>query len=439
MCSGGLALSLSARGGDNHGRGEEIPGPCAARVGALHRGIETAAVAPAEPPGREPSAPRAGGGVDQLPGGVLQKLVDIALELCQGHSAGISLLEEGPPGHLSPRGDHFRWHAVAGKWAPLIWNTTTRRDFGPCGTVLDRNSTLLFTNAHRHYTQFAGVEPLLIEGLLVPFHVNEQAVGTVWVVAHDDSRKFDGEDQRLLESLATFAATAYQARSSLSAQAKANRELQEEIAERKRAQEALRESERRFREMIDELPVAIYTTDAQGRLTHFNPACVEFSGRVPNLGSDHWCVTWKLYYPDGRRCRTMNVRWRSRSRRAAWSTGLKPSPSGLTAPASGSRPILLRCRQRRQDHRRHQHAGGHHRAQATEEAGAYLAAIVESSDDAIITKGLDGVITTWNAERTPVRLHAQEAIGQPITMLIPPDRRDEEPRIIEQPPAWRAH
>ena len=56
---------------------------------------------------------------------------------------------------------------------------------------------------------------------------------------------------------------------------------------------------RRFREMIDALPAAIYTTDAQGRLTHFNPACVEFSGRTPELGTDHWCVTWKLYYPDG--------------------------------------------------------------------------------------------------------------------------------------------
>src|SRR5688572_7635290 len=55
----------------------------------------------------------------------------------------------------------------------------------------------------------------------------------------------------------------------------------------------------RFRQMIDALPVAVYTTDADGRLTHFNPACVEFSGRTPDLGTDHWCVTWKLYQPDG--------------------------------------------------------------------------------------------------------------------------------------------
>ena len=185
------------------------------------------------------------------PGSVLQRLVDIALELCRGHSAGISLLEEdGPPGGLSPGGDHFRWHAVAGQWAPLVWNTTTPRDYGPCGTVLDRNITLLFSNAHRYYTQFAGVHPLLVEGLLVPFHVDGQAVGTVWVVAHDESRKFDAEDQRLLESLATFAAMAYQARLSIAAQAKANQDLQAEIAERQRAEEALREADRRKSEFL---------------------------------------------------------------------------------------------------------------------------------------------------------------------------------------------
>ncbi len=57
--------------------------------------------------------------------------------------------------------------------------------------------------------------------------------------------------------------------------------------------------EQQFREMIDVLPAAIYTTDAKGRLTHFNRAAVEFSGREPHLGSDQWCVSWKLYRPDG--------------------------------------------------------------------------------------------------------------------------------------------
>lgn len=58
--------------------------------------------------------------------------------------------------------------------------------------------------------------------------------------------------------------------------------------------------ERRFRQMIDALPVPIYATDAEGLLTYFNPAAVRFSGRMPQLGSDQWCVSWKLYHPDGR-------------------------------------------------------------------------------------------------------------------------------------------
>ena len=70
----------------------------------------------------------------------------------------------------------------------------------------------------------------------------------------------------------------------------------EDITERRRAEEAVRES--RF-EMIDALPAAIYTTDAKGRLTHFNPAAVEVSGRMPELGTDRWCEGWKLYRPDG--------------------------------------------------------------------------------------------------------------------------------------------
>ena len=66
------------------------------------------------------------------------------------------------------------------------------------------------------------------------------------------------------------------------------------------APEALCQSARDFREMIDALPAAIYMTDAEGRLTYFNPAAVELSGRVPEIGTDQWCVTWKLSYPDGR-------------------------------------------------------------------------------------------------------------------------------------------
>jgi PAS domain S-box-containing protein len=70
-------------------------------------------------------------------------------------------------------------------------------------------------------------------------------------------------------------------------------------------------------------------------------------------------------------------------------------------------------------------------AQPGHNAAAFLAAIVESSDDAIVSKSLSGVITTWNkgAERL-FGYAADEAIGTPITIVIPPDRLDEEPAIL---------
>ncbi len=72
-----------------------------------------------------------------------------------------------------------------------------------------------------------------------------------------------------------------------------------DITERKRTEDTLRENERHLRAVIDALPVAIYTTDAKGALTHFNQAAVEFSGKTPQLGTDHWCISMKLWRPDG--------------------------------------------------------------------------------------------------------------------------------------------
>lgn len=72
-----------------------------------------------------------------------------------------------------------------------------------------------------------------------------------------------------------------------------------DITERKLAEKRLQESEQRLQELLAAIPAAIYTTDADGKVTYFNQTAVEFAGRTPTLGSDEWCVTWKLYLPDG--------------------------------------------------------------------------------------------------------------------------------------------
>lgn len=54
-----------------------------------------------------------------------------------------------------------------------------------------------------------------------------------------------------------------------------------------------------FRDLLDALPAAIYTTDAAGRLTFFNQAAVDFWGYRPELGTSYWCGSWRLYWPDG--------------------------------------------------------------------------------------------------------------------------------------------
>ena len=100
---------------------------------------------------------------------VLQELVQASLELCSAHSAGISLLEEEKGCCI------FRWHAIAGQYAPHLWGTTPR-EFSPCGTVLDTDAVQLMSHPDRYFTDFAKVEPRIQEALLIPFHVGGVAV-----------------------------------------------------------------------------------------------------------------------------------------------------------------------------------------------------------------------------------------------------------------------
>jgi signal transduction histidine kinase len=157
------------------------------------------------------------------PQSMMQKLAQTALTTCRAHSAGISLLDEqeGQP--------VFRWPAIAGEWAEHV-GFMTPRDFSPCGVVLARNSPQLFVRFDRHYSYLRVLMRPTHEALMVPFLVSGEAAGTLWILSHDDHRRFDAEDLRLLSSIGKFAATALGLWASLEKQRRVDRNKDEFLA-----------------------------------------------------------------------------------------------------------------------------------------------------------------------------------------------------------------
>jgi PAS domain S-box-containing protein len=185
-------------------------------------------------------------------------------------------------------------------------------------------------------------------------------------------------------------------------------------------------------EILEALPDAVYITDAKGRITFYNEAATRLWGVPPQLGESKFCGSWKLYWPDGTPLPHAQCPMATALREKRPIRGLEAvaeRPDGVRVPflafptplfdaqgkLTGAVNMLVDLTERN----------------FADEASQRLAAIVESSDDAILAKDLNGTIIAWNkgAERlfgyTP-----EEVIGQPVQILIPPDRQNEEPEIL---------
>ena len=183
---------------------------------------------------------------------------------------------------------------------------------------------------------------------------------------------------------------------------------------------------------LEALGVAVYTTDADGVITQFNEAATELWGRRPEVGVDQWCGSWRLYYPDGtpmphddcpmgitlRENRAVRGVEAIAERPDGTRVWFLPYPTPLHDTEGnlvGAVNVLVDITDRKQ----------------AELAAFYLNAIITSSEDAIVSKDLDGAITSWNqgAERL-FGYRAEEVVGRSIRIIIPAERQSEEDEVL---------
>jgi PAS domain S-box-containing protein len=197
------------------------------------------------------------------------------------------------------------------------------------------------------------------------------------------------------------------------------------------------ESESHFRLLLENLPAGAYTCDSEGLITYYNEQAVRLWGRAPQLHDpvDRFCGSFKLYRADDGAPINHDQCWMAlalRERRDFNGQEIiieRPDGSRVTGLAHanpifdadgrllGAVNILVDISDRKQ----------------AEEAHGFLAAIVASSDDAIVGKTLEGRVLSWNAGAERLFGYtAEEMIGQSILRIIPPERRDEETLILSK-------
>ena len=207
-----------------------------------------------------------------------------------------------------------------------------------------------------------------------------------------------------------------------------------DVTDLERTRTQLRQHDSTYRQILESLPVAIYTTDQDGTITYYNRAAADLAGREPSVGKDKWCVTFKLFTADGQElphdeCPMAIALKENRPVRNQEAVAQRPDGSFFPflpypTPLQDEQGNLIGAVNMLLDLTDRQRA---------EEARQHLSAIVESSFDAIVSKDLNTIIKSWNhgAERL-FGYTADEAIGQSVTMLIPDNHQDEEPRILQR-------
>ena len=207
-----------------------------------------------------------------------------------------------------------------------------------------------------------------------------------------------------------------------------------DITERRRAEEALRQQSEWLRITLSSIGDGVISTDAEGRVTFVNTAAEALTGCSRNDAIGRPLVDMfrivnhttrqPVENPALQALREGTVVALAHHTVIIGCDGIERPIADSAAPmrdASGAAIGAVLVFRDVSEHMR------------TEEIRSRLGAIIESSQDAVISKTLDGVIQSWNAEAERLFGYtADEAIGRPIGMIIPPERADEEREIMER-------
>ncbi len=184
--------------------------------------------------------------------------------------------------------------------------------------------------------------------------------------------------------------------------------------------------------LLAALPLPAYLTDAEGYLTYYNEAAAELWGYRPELAKARWTGAWRLYGLGGQPLsaeQSPTAVSLKADRAVQGAEAIVERPDGSRVTVRGH-PSLLRDAQGKVIGMLNVLIDLSDRVKADMEL-ARLAAIVSSSEDAIVSKDLTGRINSWNAAAQRIfGWSAEEMIGQPILKIIPAELQDEEKEII---------
>jgi sigma-B regulation protein RsbU (phosphoserine phosphatase) len=204
-----------------------------------------------------------------------------------------------------------------------------------------------------------------------------------------------------------------------------------DITERKRAEEALREAAVKYRIVADNTYNWEFWLSPEGRFIYTSPSCHRISGyEAAEFNADPGLV-WNIVHPDDRRVLSEH-RHDIRQAKALGEVEFR-----IVRPDGEIRWIHHVCQPVFDDNGNYLGTRGSFsditKRKQAEEKNLRLAGIVESSDDAIIGKTVDGIITSWNRGAETIFGYCEsEVLGKSVTILVPPELEDEVLRVHER-------